>query len=68
MAPLSRRLSGKLTAGEPSGRSGFRFDRLGLSVPTTLISPHVEAGTIVHTPLTNTSVICTPSEQRGCRP
>lgn len=52
-------------AGAPAGQYGFRFDRLGIRVPTILISPYVDAGTIIKSPLTHTSVIRTLCEQWG---
>ena len=45
------------------GQDGFLFNRFGLRVPTVLISPYIEAGTIArptgYTPFDHTSVIAT---------
>lgn len=49
-------------AGKP-GQDGFTFNRFGLRVPTVLISPYIETGTIARpsgwTPFDHTSVIAT---------
>jgi phospholipase C len=42
---------------------GFAFDRLGVRVPTVLVSAWVEPGTVIHTPLQHTSLIKTMSEK-----
>lgn len=45
------------------GQNGFRFDRFGVRVPTILISPWIEAGTVFRspasTPLDHTSILAT---------
>jgi phospholipase C len=45
------------------GQFGFRFNRFGVRVPTVLISPYIEAGTICrpagYTPFDHTSIIAT---------
>ncbi|HKR02824.1 MAG TPA: alkaline phosphatase family protein [Pyrinomonadaceae bacterium] len=45
------------------GQFGFRFDRFGVRVPTVVISPYIEAGTICrpagYTPFDHTSIIAT---------
>jgi phospholipase C len=45
------------------GENGFRFDRFGVRVPTILVSPWIEAGTVFRsntaTPLDHTSVLAT---------
>lgn len=43
---------------EPGG-SGFAFARLGVRVPTILVSPRIEAGKVVNTQFDHTSVIKT---------
>jgi phospholipase C len=43
----------------PVGQMGFQFDRLGLRVPTILVSAFIEPGTVVSTPLEHTSIIRT---------
>jgi phospholipase C len=47
----------------PPGQDGFLFNRFGLRVPTVLVSPWVEAGTICRpsgsTPFDHTSIIAT---------
>lgn len=42
-----------------TGKMGFRFDRLGVRVPTVLISPYIEPGTVVNTVFDHTSIIKT---------
>lgn len=48
---------------EGAGQMGFRFNRFGVRVPTLLISPYIEAGTIARpegwTPYDHTSIIAT---------
>lgn len=50
-------------ADEPAGQDGFRFNRLGVRVPTVLISPYIAEGTIArpegYAPYEHTSVIKT---------
>jgi phospholipase C len=50
------------TGGAP-GQFGFKFNRFGVRVPTVVISPYIEAGTICrpagYTPFDHTSVIAT---------
>ncbi len=45
------------------GQFGFRFNRFGVRVPTVLVSPYIEAGTICrpagYTPFDHTSIIAT---------
>src|SRR4051812_5911048 len=36
---------------------GFAFDRLGLRVPTIMVSPYIKANTIINTPLSHTSFL-----------
>lgn len=43
----------------PAGQYDFQFDRLGLRLPTVLISPYTEPGTVVHTLFDHTSIIKT---------
>lgn len=46
-----------------AGKDGFRFDRLGVRVPTVLVSPWIEAGTVFRSPtsvpLDHTSILAT---------
>lgn len=44
---------------------GFRFDRLGVRVPTLVISPHVARGVIDHTEYDHTSVLATVARLFG---
>jgi phospholipase C len=48
------------------GQSGFHFDRFGVRVPTILVSPWIEAGTVFRsnttTPLDHTSILATLRE------
>lgn len=39
-----------INPGSQRGASGFNFDRLGVRVPTILVSPFVEAGTVFRAP------------------
>ena len=39
-----------INPGSQRGTSGFNFDRLGVRVPTILVSPFVEAGTVFRAP------------------
>ncbi|TCP59620.1 phospholipase C [Tumebacillus sp. BK434] len=60
----------------PSGQHGFRFDRLGVRVPTLLVSPYIEAGTVYRAqdengqevPLDHCSVIKTITKRWGLQP
>ena len=49
-------------ASDPSG-NGFKFDRLGVRVPTVVVSPYVQAGTVFRsntsTPYDHTSILST---------
>ena len=47
----------------PEGQMGFRFDRLGVRVPTVLVSAYIEPGTVINTPLQHTSILKTMSEK-----
>lgn len=55
-------------AGNP-GDEGFRFDRFGVRVPTVLVSPYIEAGTVFRsptaTPHDHTSVLATLRDWLG---
>ena len=52
----------------PPGEENFRFDRLGVRVPTILISPLIEAGTIIHSQFDHTSIIKTITNRWGLAP
>ncbi len=43
----------------PAGQFDFKFDRLGVRLPTILISSYIEPGTIIHTVLDRSSIIKT---------
>lgn len=43
----------------PAGQMGFRFDRLGVRVPTVLISPYIQEGSVIHSLFDHTSIIRT---------
>ena len=51
--------------GAPAGQLGFKYDRLGVRVPTIFISAWIEAGTVVNTPLQHCSIIRTICEKWG---
>jgi hypothetical protein len=38
--------------------NGFAFDRLGVRIPTVLVSPHVSKGVVIGSPTTPTSTSC----------
>jgi phospholipase C len=46
-------------ANQPTGQYDFKFDRLGVRVPTVMISPYIERGTIVSDIYDHTSIIRT---------
>jgi phospholipase C len=52
----------------PVGQYDFRFDRLGLRLPTVLVSPYIEPGTIVHTVFDHTSIVKTVTQRWGLAP
>jgi phospholipase C len=56
--------SGRLEPGE----MGFAFDRLGVRVPTILVSAYVEEGTIESEPTQHASVASTLARQHGLKP
>ncbi len=51
------------------GQNGFHFDRFGVRVPTILVSPWIEAGTVFRsntaTPLDHTSILATLRDWLG---
>lgn len=51
--------------GRRPGSMGFRFDRLGVRVPTVLISPFIEPGTVTNTLFDHTSIIKTVTNRWG---
>lgn len=52
----------------PAGQYDFKFDRLGVRLPTVLISPYIEAGTVVHTLFDHTSIIKTVTNRWNLPP
>lgn len=54
------------------GQMGFRFNRFGVRVPTVLVSPWIEVGTIARpagwTPFDHTSVVATVTRRFGLEP
>jgi len=46
-----------------SGEEGFCFDRLGVRVPTILVSPWIPQGQVVHTEFCHTSIIKTVTQK-----
>ena len=50
------------------GEMGFGFDRLGLRVPTIVVSAYTAANTVIHDEMHHGSVINTLSRQHGLRP
>jgi phospholipase C len=55
-----------------AGQLGFRFNRFGVRVPTVLVSPWIEAGTVARPkgdiPFDHTSVIATVTRRFGLEP
>ncbi|PCN46706.1 hypothetical protein Csp2054_15865 [Curtobacterium sp. 'Ferrero'] len=49
----------------PAGEDGFRFDRLGVRVPTIVVSAYTDARTVVNTPTDHCSVIRTLNDVHG---
>jgi phospholipase C len=47
------------------GQMGFTFDRLGVRVPTVLVSAYIEPGTVINTTFDHTAVIKTMSAKWG---
>lgn len=41
----------------PVGEQGFRFDRLGLRVPTVMVSPYIKKGTVISDVHDHTSIL-----------
>jgi len=54
--------------GAPPREMGFRFDRLGVRVPTILVSAYVEPGTVVSTPLDHATMLKTIETKWGLAP
>lgn len=58
-------------ADKAPGQDGFRFNRYGVRVPTVLISPWIQSGTVCrpegYTPFDHTSVISTARELFGLK-
>jgi phospholipase C len=52
-------------AAHPAGQYDFKFDRLGVRLPTVLISPYIEPGTVVHTTFDHSSIIKTVCNRWG---
>jgi phospholipase C len=52
-------------ASAPAGQMGLRFDRLGVRVPTVLVSAWIEPGLVITTPLQHTSLLKTLSARWG---
>jgi phospholipase C len=52
----------------PAGQYDFKFDRLGVRLPTILVSPYVEPGAVLHTTFDHTSIIKTACERWNLAP
>lgn len=50
------------------GEMGFTFDRLGLRVPTIVVSAYTASGTVIHDEMHHGSVINTVCRQHGLKP
>lgn len=55
-------------AAQQPGEMGFRFDRLGVRVPTIAVSAYTRAGTVIHDEMHHAAVIATLSELHGLEP
>lgn len=55
-------------ASAPAGEMGFRFTRLGVRVPTIVVSPYVAAGTVINDAMHHSSVIATLNALHGLKP
>lgn len=51
-----------------TGEYGFQFDRLGQRIPTILVSPWLQAGTVLNNPFDATSVMKTMEDKWGLSP
>jgi phospholipase C len=54
--------------GRPVGEQGFRFDRLGVRVPTVMVSPYIEKGTVISDVHDHTSILKVVCERWGLEP
>lgn len=54
--------------GPQSGQQDFGFDRLGPRVPAILVTPYIEAGTVINDEFEHTSVISTLNERWSLPP
>ena len=52
----------------PAGQMGFRFDRVGVRIPTLAVSAYIDAKTVVTDPYRNTSMIRTLRERWNLDP
>ncbi len=50
------------------GEQGFKFDRLGVRVPTVMISPYIEKGTVISDMHDHTSILKTVCERWNLEP
>jgi phospholipase C len=48
---------------QPNTEMDFQFNRLGIRVPTVIVSPYIREGTVINDHLTHTSVIKTMSQK-----
>ena len=53
---------------KPVGEQGFRFDRLGVRVPTVMVSPYIEKGTVISDIHDHTSILKVICERWGLAP
>lgn len=52
----------------PIGQMGFRFDRLGVRVPTVLVSPYIQRGTVISDVHDHTSILKLVENRWGLDP
>jgi len=61
--PFAKSPDGIVTPPTEPGGSGFNFERFGVRVPTVLVSPLIEEGTVCNTHFDHTSIIKTVSRR-----
>ncbi len=52
----------------PIGQQGFKFDRLGVRVPTVVVSPYIQKGTVISDTHDHTSILRLVGDRWNLRP
>ncbi|HEX9330307.1 MAG TPA: alkaline phosphatase family protein, partial [Anaerolineales bacterium] len=52
----------------PIGQQGFKFDRLGVRVPTVMVSPYIEKGTVISDTHDHTSILRLVGDRWNLKP